>query len=265
MVPSFQETFMSTDAINRYGAIAAEIYDIDKPFFARPDTAFHLARFEGSDRSILEPACGSGRTLVPFLKAGLEVTGFDPSPEMLNRCRTRCEEAGFAPDLSQQRYEDFAYDRTFGAILVPLGSFTLIDDFGAAMAVLRRFHAHLEPQGVLVLDIEGLSALSPPPADRRRWTAANGDLLTCEGVRTRTDWSRQRAETTYRYERWREQTLIETQIDVMAQRYWGLDEFRLALGAAGFGEVSVCGNYDRSRGVRGSDRTWTFEAVRGVP
>ena len=131
------------------------------------------------------------------------------------------------------------------------------------MAVLQRFHDHLEPGGVLVLDIQGLAALPDRGDDRRRWTAPNGDLLTLEGVRTRTDWFRQRVETTQRYERWRDHHLIETQIDVMAQRYWGLDEFRLALGTAGFGDVSVCGNYDRSRGVRGSDRTWTFEAVRG--
>ena len=262
MVPSFQETLMSSETINRYGALAAEIFDIDKPYFARPDTAFHLERFAGFDRPILEPACGSGRSLVPFLQAGHNITGFDPSGDMLDRCRARCTEAGFAADLSLQRYEDFAYDRRFGAILVPVGSFTLIDDFAVAVAVLRRFHAHLEPEGVLVLDIEGLNALTPPPADRRRWTAPNGDLLTCEGVRSRTDWARQRAETTYRYERWREGTLVESQIDIMAQRYWGRDEFRLALEAAGFGDVSITGNYDRSRGPRGSDRTLTYEAVR---
>lgn len=48
----------------------------------------------------------------------------------------------------------------------------------------------------------------------------------------------------------------------MAQRYWGLDEFRMALEAAGFGDVSVTGGYDRSRGPRRADRVWTFEAVR---
>ena len=248
---------------NRYSSIAAEIYDIDKPYFALADTAFHLERFQGFARPILEPACGSGRTLVPFLKAGLDITGFDPSPEMLDRCRDRAAEAGFSPDLSLQRYADFAYDRRFGAILVPVGSFTLIDDFAVAMAVLRRFHDALEPGGVLVLDIQGLSSLASQVDDRRRWTTPNGDLLTLVGVRTRTDWLRQRAETTYRYERWRDHQLVETQIDVMAQRYWGLDEFRMALETAGFADVSVVGNYDRSRGVRGSDRGWTFEAVRG--
>lgn len=34
---------MSSDlTTNRYGSIAAEIYDLDKPYFALPDTAFHL-------------------------------------------------------------------------------------------------------------------------------------------------------------------------------------------------------------------------------
>lgn len=254
---------MSSKAINRYGAIAAEIYDIDKPYFALPDTAFHLARFEGFGRPILEPACGSGRTLVPFLKAGLDITGFDPSAEMLDRCQARCAEAGFTADLSLQRYDDFAYDRRFGAVLVPVGSFTLIDDFATAMAVLRRFHDHLEPGGVLVLDMQGLNGLPPPPAaDRRRWTAPNGDLLTCEGVRSRTDWARQRAESNYRYERWRDGSLVETQIDIMAQRFWGRDEFRMALEAAGFGEVSIVGGYDRARAPRGGDQTLTYEAVR---
>ena len=73
---------------------------------------------------------------------------------------------------------------------------------------------------------------------------------------------RQRAENTYRYERWRDHQLVETQIDVMAQRYWGLDEFRMALEAAGFADVSVVGGYDRRRGARAADRVWTFEAVR---
>lgn len=248
---------------NRYGDIAAEIYDLDKPFGALPDTAFHLERLSGLRGPLLEPACGSGRTLVPLLQAGLDVTGFDPSPQMLDRCRARCAEAGVTPELSRQRFEDFAYDRAFSAILVPVGSFTLIDDAAAALAVLRRFHDHLAPGGIVVLDLQGLNLLAGGAEDRRRWTAPSGDLLTCEGIRTKTDWLRQRAEATYRYERWREGILVESQIDVMSQRYWGLDEFRLALEAAGFSNVTVTGGYER-RPPRASDRVWTFEAVKAA-
>jgi hypothetical protein len=37
---------------------------------------------------------------------------------------------------------------------------------------------------------------------------------------------------------------------------------RLALQATGFGDVTVIGDYDRSRPPRASDRTLTFEARR---
>jgi SAM-dependent methyltransferase len=252
----------STTATNRYGELAAEIYDIDKPFGALPDTRFHLERFAGFDRAILEPACGTGRTLVPFLEAGHDITGFDQSPEMLARCRARCAERGLSPDLGQQRFEDFRYPRKFGAILVPVGTFTLIDDMAVARSVLRRFRDHLEPGGIVVLDIQSLAFLADTRDDRRRWTAPNGDLLTVEGIRTTTDWLAQRREAMLRYERWRDNRLVETHMEPMAQRYWGLEEFRLFLEAGGFGQVSVVGNYDRSRGPRSGDRTLTFEAVR---
>ncbi|MFI4935566.1 MAG: class I SAM-dependent DNA methyltransferase [Caulobacterales bacterium] len=253
---------LSNTPTNRYGSIAAEIYDIDKPYGALPDTAFHLERFAGFEGPILEPACGSGRTLVPFLDAGLDIIGFDPSAEMLEQCRARCAERGHTPQLSQRRFEDFSYPTKFAAILVPAGSFTLIDDFAVAMDVLRRFHAHLRVGGVVVLDIQGVSFMAAVGNDRRRWTADNGDLLTVDGFTVATDWLRQRSERRVRYERWRDNRLIETQLEPMAQRYWGLEEFKLALEATGFSDVSVTGDYRRGEPPRASARTLTFEAVK---
>lgn len=247
---------------NRYGSIAAEIYDIDKPFGALPDTAFHLPGLAGVDGSILEPACGSGRTLLPLLQAGHDVTGFDPSADMLERCRAHCAACGFSPPLSRQRFEDFQYPERFAAIIVPVGSFTLIDSFETALAVLRRFRDHLTAKGLLVLDIQPLSFLAASGEDRRHWTATNGDLLTAEGKRAATDWLNQTARSTYRYERWRDNRLVEAQFEPMSQRYWGIGEFTLALERAGFGDVSVIGGYDRSRAPRAGDRVLTFEARR---
>lgn len=249
-------------AINRYASIASEIYDIDKPYGALPDTAFHLETLANVSGPILEPACGSGRTLVPLLKAGHDVTGFDPSPEMLAQCHARCAEAGFNANVNEARYEDFSYDKKFAAILIPAGSFTLIDDFAIAIDVLKRFHAHLAPGAKLILDIQGVNYLQGAGDDLRQWNAPNGDLLTCEGRRFETDSLKQRARTRYRYERWRDTQLIESQIDIMSQRYWGKDEFALALSSTGFTDIRVTGNYDRRRPIRNSDRTMTFEAVR---
>jgi len=252
----------SNTRVNRYGALAAEVYDIDKPYFFLPDTRFHLERLAKIDGPILEPACGTGRTLVPLLDAGHDMTGFDASVDMLARCRARCAERGHAPDLSQQRFEDFRYAEPFAAILVPVGAFTLIDDFAVAMSVLRRFREHLRPGGLLSLDLYSLALLANHGDDRRSWTAENGDLLTVHGQRVVTDWVNQRAEWRTRYERWRDNVLVESHLEPMAQRQWGLEEMRLALGVSGFADIRVIGEYDRSRPPRPGDITLTFEAVR---
>jgi SAM-dependent methyltransferase len=249
--------------VNRYGALCAEVYDIDKPFGALVDTAFHLERLAEIEVPILEPACGTGRTLVPLLEAGHDVTGFDASPDMLARCRARCVERGFSPDLSQQRFEDFSYDRKFAVIIVPVGTFTLIGDFATALSALRRFHAHLEPDGLVILDIQPLAALADRGEDRRSWTADNGDLLTVEGKRTHTDWVAQRMEGRTRYERWRDHKLIDCELEPMVQRLWGLEEFKFALGATGFIDIAVTGDYRRDQPLRPNARTLTFEARRG--
>lgn len=247
---------------NRYGSIAAEIYDIDKPYGALPDTAFYRQRLKGVSGPILEPACGSGRNLVPLIEAGHELVGFDLSEEMLAQCRERAAAIGAAPDLSCQAYETFSYDRRFAAVIVPAGSFTLIGDFATAQAVLRRFFDHLEPGGLLMLDIQSLAMLANDAEDRRAWTAPSGDYLTLEGKRVRTDWVRQRAEYRIRYERWRDHRLVKAQMEPMVQRYWGLEEFRMALASAGFTDIEAFGSYDRSRRPRWHDLTFTFEAIR---
>ena len=252
----------STTRVNRYGALAAEIYDIDKPIGSLPDTAFHLERLAGIEGPILEPACGTGRTLAALLEAGHDVTGFDASPDMLARCRATCAARGYTPPLSQQLFEDFRYDHLFAAIIVPVGTFTLIDDFAVAMSVLRRFRNHLQPGGLLVIDMQSLAFLHSTRDDRRSWTAENGDLLTVEGVTVSVDWLGQRAIRDLRYERWRDHVLIEAHLEPMVQRHWGVEEIALALGATGFGEIKLIGGYNRTRAPRPSDQTLTFEAVR---
>jgi SAM-dependent methyltransferase len=252
----------SNTRVNRYGAMAAEVYDIDKPYFFLPDTRFHLEWLAAVDGPILEPACGTGRTLVPLLDAGHDMTGFDASPDMLERCRAKCAARGHAPNLSQQRFEDFRYADPFAAILVPVGTFTLIDDFAVAMAVLRCFREHLRPGGRLVLDLQSLSYLASAGDDRRSWTAENGDLLTIHGQRVAVDWLHQRVQGRARYERWRDNVLVESHMEPMTQRHWGLEEMRLALGVSGFEDITVIGDYDRSRSPRASDLTLTFEARR---
>lgn len=248
--------------LNRYGAICAEVYDIDKPLDRpRADIAFYIERLKSVDGPILEPAVGSGRALIPLLEAALDVRGFDRSPEMLEQCRARCAERGVTTELRDARFEDFTYAEAFAAVILPVNTFTLIAEFEDAMAALKRFHAHLRPGGLLMLDIGTLAEL-PARSGVSRWEAPGGDYLTMASDRVDTDWRRQVITYHLRYERWRGGKLIDTELDVMAQRVWGMEEMRLALAAAGYGDIVVTGDYARGRPLRGNGRCFTFEAVR---
>jgi SAM-dependent methyltransferase len=247
---------------NRYGAIASEIYDLDKPPGKLRDTVFYLEALSGISGPVLEPACGSGRALVPLAEAGHRMAGFDSSPDMLDRARALCAGAGVTAELSLQTFADFRYPHGFGAIILPVGSFTLIGDASAARQALARFRESLLPGGLLLLDVPPLGALANVRDDRRSWTAANGDLLTLEGIRHVTDWIAQRAEYSIRYERWRDNRLVASELEPMVQRHWGVEEMRMALTLAGFADVSCTADYRFGNVPGPASRVITWRAIR---
>lgn len=251
-----------TLAENHYGSLCAEIYDLDKPAGALHDIGYYTTALRGLGGPVLEAGVGTGRLLIPLLEAGIEAVGFDASAEMLAVCRRNCESRGLAPDLRQARFQDFAFETAFAAIVVPVSSFIFVDDFHEALAVLRRFHDALAPGGRLMIDLPPLSYLTDDLDGARLWTAVNGDLLRYETRRTALDMVRQTRKSHGRYERWRDGRLLESELELMSMRIWGVEEFRLALLAAGFAEVSVNGGLRRDGVVRSSDRVINYVAVR---
>lgn len=248
---------------NRYGTLAARVYDLDKPVGRSfGDIEYYRQRLEACRGAVLEPAVGNGRIFVPLIEAGIEIEGFDASEEMLGHCREACRRRGLSAGLSCQTFEGFAYDRRFAAVILPLGSFQLVADATAAMAVLRRFRDHLQPGGRLILDIDPIGAFLGPSGTVRSWTTPEGDLLTLRDDRVETDHVAQTTLSHLRYEHWRDGRLIDTELDLFRLRWWGVTELALALRAAGFREVVTSGGYDHGRAPRQGDEIITFEAVR---
>src|SRR6185312_1941514 len=249
--------------INRYGELCAEVYVLDKPPGALGDTNYYLEELRPLGGPVLEAACGSGRLMIPLLEAGVPVEGFDHSEHMLARCREAADARGLNVALRRLRFQEFAYDHPFAAIVCPVGAFTLIDDFAEAMAVLRRFRDHLRPGGRLFVDLMPLAYLTAPSAHHvRSWTTPAGEQLTITLTRLELDLLRQRKVTLDRYDRWRGGKLVESELEVLATRLWGLQEFELTLKEAGFADISVCGDYRPGRAPRPTDGWWCFQAAR---
>lgn len=113
------------------------------------DRPFYRAIIAATGQPVLDVGCGTGRLLLDYLAAGIDIDGVDNSPEMLVRCRARA--LGLVPALYEQPMEALALPRRYRTILVPSSSFQLLTEPAAAAAALRRFYAHLEPGGTLVM------------------------------------------------------------------------------------------------------------------
>src|SRR5262245_9528977 len=132
-----------------YGLVAkwwAEFND-DGPEIAY----FH--RFVESGQPALDAACGTGRLLIPYLKAGLDVDGCDVSSDMIALCREKAESAGVSPTLFVQPLHKLDPPRSYRTIFC-CGGFGLGSDREQDAQALRRFHECLQPGGTLILDNE---------------------------------------------------------------------------------------------------------------
>ena len=50
---------------------------------------------------VLDVGCGTGRHAIPLARAGAQVTGFEPTPQMLELARSKAQQEGLETDLQQ--------------------------------------------------------------------------------------------------------------------------------------------------------------------
>jgi len=100
---------------------------------------------------VLDAGCGTGRLLVPYLRAGLDVDGVDVSGDMLAYCEVAAQREGFSPALYRQALHELDLPRQYRTILVN-GVFGIGAERAQDLEGLRRLHRHLEPRGVVLLN-----------------------------------------------------------------------------------------------------------------
>jgi SAM-dependent methyltransferase len=127
-----------------------------------PEIDYFRRFVEAGAGPALDAPCGTGRLLLPYLRAGLEVDGADVSPDMLELCRARAERERLSPRLYAQALHELDLPSRYRTIIV-CGGFGLGGRREHDVEALRRLHAHLERGGTLVLDNE------VPYADGLAW------------------------------------------------------------------------------------------------
>jgi SAM-dependent methyltransferase len=116
-----------------------------------PEIAYFQRQIEQNGQPALDAGCGTGRLLIPFLRAGLDVDGCDVSADMLALCREKAEREGLKPQLYQQALHELDLPRTYQTIVV-CGTLGIGGSRQQDAMVLQRLYHHLKPGGRLVLD-----------------------------------------------------------------------------------------------------------------
>lgn len=224
--------------MSAYGSICAEFYDRDKPGPPAEDLAFYHQLAGEAEGPILEPMCGSGRFLVPLLRAGFDVDGFDLSWEMLDRCREKCEKEGFRSELIHGSFANAQFERTYRLIFIPSGSFNLLIKEAEVKEALKKVVGWLSPGGRFVFELETVKVISPDRPVKREW---QGRWVTRpDGSKLVLSWLEAYDETTRvftsidRYEVWVEEKIIRTEVEQFDEKLYEASELDAWIKEAGF-------------------------------
>lgn len=218
----------------------------------------YYRRFVDLGQPALDAGCGTGRLLLPWLRAGLDVDGCDVSADMIARCRESARREGFEPKLLVQPLHELDPPRSYRTIIA-CGVFGLGSSRAQDEETLRRLHRSLEPGATLVLDNEVPYANArrwrqwtkeergqlpepwPPPGERQCTAEGNEYELRARAVDV--DPLDQTLTLEIHAEKWSDDRLAAQEKHQITIRSYFRDELLLMLDRAGFADVEVRGDH----------------------
>jgi hypothetical protein len=248
--------------VNSYGRLCTEYYDIDKPSAPAEALAFYLHYARLATGPILEPMCGSGRFLIPLLQEGFDIDGTDASPHMLQACRDHCQRLGLRPTLYEQLLQELDLPRRYALVMIPAGSFCLITDPAEIRESLRRLCSVMLPGATLVLEVERATKRAS-----EAWPWGGRWVERPDGAKIIISWlgsynaEERISRDVHRYELVRDGSLVDTEFEDFALRFYDPAEFRELLEASGFGAIKLTKAHAFSPPEE-TDETLVFECTK---
>lgn len=239
-----------------YGKLYAQGYEIGTD--PTEIVKFYLGQWEqlGKPAPLLEPMCGTGLNLIPFLQAGAACDGLDASPHMLTLCQRKLDELGLTSGLFQQNLETMDLPKRYGFIFIPGGSFGHIYEKTNALQCLLRLRAHILPGGWLVFDVRPPAFMSvfgqDGHVDHELVEYPDGSSVFTTGLWQHLDegkvirkWNKM--------EHFMDNQWVETEIFDYYERLYDVSELNGLLAEAGFDEIRVTKAFEPDSQPAGKD------------
>jgi SAM-dependent methyltransferase len=237
---------------------------------------FFRELIESSGQPALDLGCGSGRLLLSYLRAGLDVDGCDFSEDMLAVCKQRAEAEGLSPQLYRQAMHELDLPRRYRTIFA-CGVIGLGGERQLTMQAMQRCFDHLRPGGTFSFDYEvrwndppawlsrlpeGRRALPqawPPSSERRR--LADGSELELAARTVSMDPLEEVAVRQIRARLWRDGELLAEEVHTQNLDDYSKNELVLMLKNAGFHEINVRGDHSNEPATA-DHRVLVFLAIK---
>ncbi len=222
-----------------YGELCTKIYESDKSIASGKELDFYLSFAKDKNMTVLEPMCGNGRMLIPFMQNGVNIEGFDISKDMLKVCKDKAEKLNLKPVVSQGRIEKFHSDNKFDLIMIPIGSFSLLPDNLVDIS-LQNMKNNLKENGKLLLTVVQGGSETEQILD---WIETNrkeiNNELIVEYRKVSYDETKKLLNIILKYEVNHDEKIVETEIMDFPIRLYDLKEFENILITNGFSQIVI--------------------------
>ncbi len=126
-------------------------------------------------RRLFEPACGTGRLLAKFAKAGYEASGIDLNRKAVEYCNARLVRHGFAPTAAVGDMSDFRLKCKVDAAFSTINSFRHLQSEEQAQGHLECVARALAKGGIYALGFH-LTPRGESLCDEESWSSRRGHL-----------------------------------------------------------------------------------------
>ena len=222
------------------------------------EAAYYKGLIETSGQPALDLGCGTGRLLLPYLQAGLDVDGCDYSQDMLAQCEERAKREGLSPRLYAQAMHELDLPRRYRTIFAR-GVIGLGGEWRLTMQAMQRCHEHLRTGGTFAFDYmvrwnDPPAWMSRLPENRRslpqEWPSSTERKLLADGceleVAARTvamDPLENVATRQIRARLWRKDELLKEEVHTQKLDDYNKNELVLMLEHAGFRDIQIFGDF----------------------
>lgn len=230
------------------------------------DIGFLLTMAAEVGGPVLELGSGTGRLVLPFARAGFQITGVDNEPAMLSIARRRLaaepevvRKKATLVEADIRNISFFDDDVKFNLVLLPYNNLLHLKP-GEIKEVLRRLRSHLPPNGRLFIDIEnpynlGFFQNDPQPVLENMFKDPQTGQMIYQYSQSRLDAYRQVLQTTwiFREAEGTQEPSGVTTVDVIYY-YQYPHQLELILKGTGYSLLQLLGNYSGDPFTEESER-----------